>query len=370
MPQSEVPAALREVCESAGLRGAFVWNTCSRFEVYGWLDGAADRVERERALAAVRDRFFATPDAGAPEVNVLHGPAAWHHMLRTIAGLNSGLPGDLDVVEQLLTARRIAEYSGTAGAMTQSLIDDAAKVQEQLRSRTEWGRYCTGYCAAALSQIADSADVNFAESRIVVIGGSTTSRSILGALTDSFGVSPPQLTLVYRNRHGRQMKLLRKAIGNGRRLRVNSYTEDAVTRAITEADVVCFGIDTAVPVLDLTVLQKRRDLSQRSLTVIDFNTFGSVKNADEVRGVCIWRAGQLDGEVSAFADRLCGGEGFARALDAAESWINERVLNAALNHTTVESDAPNIDSNSDREPVSCHRAFVHEEDSLAGSVRS
>jgi glutamyl-tRNA reductase len=291
-------------------------------------------------------------------------------MLRTIAGLNSGLPGDRDVLEQLLTARRIAEYSGTAGAMTQSLIDDAAKVQEQLRSRTEWGRYCTGYCAAALSRIAESADVDFAESRIVVVGGSTTSRSVLGALTESFGVSPRQLTLVYRNRHGGQMKLLRKAIGNGRRLRVNAYTEDAVTSAIADADVVCFGIDTSDPVLDVADIQKRRDLSQRPLTVIDFNTFGAVKNADDVPGVRIWRAGTLDGEVSAFADRLCRGEGFARALNAAESWINERVLDAAMNHTTGEPSAPSVDSDGDREPISCDREQIHDETSLAGSVQS
>lgn len=324
--QCQVPDLLRSVCKDGGFREAFVWNTCCRFEMYAWFSPNADSAQRESALARARDSLFGSDHPLPQSVNVLHAADAWRHVMRTVCGLNSGLPGDRDIVEQLQTAHRVADHAGTTGPLTRSLVEDAVSLERELRSETEWGDYATGYCSAALSRVAESTGVNLQQCRVVVIGGSTTSRSILDALTGRFDVPDRGLTLVYRNRSGGHMKLLRKAIGNGRRLRVQSYGQDSVVRAVAEADLVCFGIDTEQPVLDLESIRGIRDFNERPLAVIDFNTFGSVRNAQAMEGVRVWSVARLDEQVNRFADQICSTEQFARAVRSAEAWIAEKTL--------------------------------------------
>ena len=97
--------------------------------------------------------------------------------------------------------------------------------------------------------------MRLANARHVVIGGSTTSRSILQSLYTQFSVKESAVTLVYRNHQGGQMKLLRKAVGRGRRLRTQSYTDPTVIEAIADADLVYYGIDREEPVLDPEMLR-------------------------------------------------------------------------------------------------------------------
>jgi len=56
------------------------------------------------------------------DVNVLAGRAAVHHALRTGLGLNSDLPGERDVLEQLRGARRLAMAGGTCGRRVEALV--------------------------------------------------------------------------------------------------------------------------------------------------------------------------------------------------------------------------------------------------------
>jgi glutamyl-tRNA reductase len=158
------------------------------------------------------------------------------------------------------------------------------------------------------------------EMRHVVIGGSTTSRSVLSALIEQYRVPPKQVTAVYRDHHG-QMKQMRAALGNGKRLRVHSYLDERVLRAIADADVVFFGIDQTEPVIEASALVESRDLAARPLTVVDFNSFGSIDEDADLDGVRLWTAGQLDQAVAAHVAITTTRTGFARAAEQAEARI-------------------------------------------------
>jgi hypothetical protein len=142
-------------------------------------------------------------------------------------------------------------------------------------------------------------------------------------------VPPHQLTLVYREHHG-QMKLLRTALGQGRRLRVHAYTELRVVRAIAEADVVYLGIDQAEPVLDPSGLGDLRDLAARPLTIVDFNSFGSLRGDVVPPGVAVWNAQQLDEAVAAGAAALRRRDEYRGAVAEAEAYIERAAPGAAL----------------------------------------
>ncbi|MHC4697489.1 MAG: ferrochelatase, partial [Planctomycetota bacterium] len=180
--QMEVPGILRKICEQGDVREAMVWNTCSRFEFYGWPGDQDETVEGECIVRRVREHLFGGCEQEKVPVNILCGADAWHHLMRTVVGLNSGLPGDRDVVEQLQTSHRLAQRAGTAGPRLDGLISEAVTLERDVRDATEWGGFDPGYCFAAISRIVETTGVSPADCRSVVIGGSTTSRSVLATL--------------------------------------------------------------------------------------------------------------------------------------------------------------------------------------------
>jgi glutamyl-tRNA reductase len=323
-PHSEIDHILKTIRETCGVREALVWNTCHRIEFYGWLEDPAHPGKCRCAFSRVGQQLFGDDPEGL-EVNVLFGWEAWHHLARTVTGLNSGLPGDKDIVEQLQSAYRLAERAGTAKPWAKRLVDQAMELEHSVREETAWGRYDPGYCYASLARIQKAAKLDLPNCRHVIIGGSSTSRSVMETLFERFDVQHSQMSLVYRNHHGGQLKLLRKAIGNGKRIKVSAYTEQAVIKAISEADVVYFGIDRNEKVLDAETLRNLRDFTKRPLTIIDFNTFGSTSGVAAVAGVTLWNAEQLEKEVAGYAAKMCAEESFAQAVEETEAWIAEHV---------------------------------------------
>jgi ferrochelatase len=325
--QCEVPDLLRDVCRDEAIREAWLWNTCRRFELYGWLNDDTDEADRAEVVAGIQRRLF--NHSGRDErssVNVLCGVDAWHHLMRTAAGLNSNLPGEREVLQQLRAAHRLAERAGTSGPLTDALLAEISENERQLREETEWGRFKPYYCYASIAQIMRSADLDLRGCRCVVLGGSTTSCGILDALSERFDVPKRQLTLLHRGHgHGGHLKMLRRAIGNGRRIRVHKYDEQAVLQAIAEADAVFIGLDRNESVLTAERIRACRDLTARPLTIVDFNMFGSTEGIENLDGVHLWTARELDAAVEAFAERMCRSEQFARAAEAAEAWIRDHL---------------------------------------------
>lgn len=323
--QCEIPDILQAISEDEHIREALLWNTCRRFELYGWVKDGADPAE----IVARAGHHLFNGTSGTPEVNVLHGADAWQHLMRTSAGLNSGLPGEREVLQQLQGAHRLAERAGTAGPLTDRLLTELAENDQVLREQTDWGRFEPDYCHASIARTVGATELDLAGSRCVVIGGSTTSCGILKALAERFDVPRRQMTLLHRGHgHGSHLKMLRRAIGNGRRIRVQSYAENSVLEAVADADVVFFGLDHKEPVLDWERIRACRDFIARPLTIVDFNMFGSTTGMENAEGVRLWKADDLERAVAAFANDMCGSEGFVRATEEAESWIRDHLPTA------------------------------------------
>ncbi len=326
LSQCEVPALLRSVHDVSGISESLLWNTCNRFEFCGWLDDPNDESGRQAAVDKAREKLFGGDPAGDVPVNVLYGAEAWHHVLRTAVGLNSKLPGERDIVDQLGAAHRLAKCAGTTGPLANRMLADVQSAVGNVREETGWGAFDPDYCQAALSGVATAANVALDSCSVVVIGGSTTSAGVLRALIAQFDVSSRQLTLLYRGHsQGGQVKLLRKAIGQGKRVRLQSYDEPQVVRAVADADVVVFGLDREDPVLTSEQLVGLRDFSERPLTVVDFNMFGSTSGLDGVDGVELFTAGRLESLVDAYAAEMCSTDQFSDAVEAVERWIEQRV---------------------------------------------
>jgi glutamyl-tRNA reductase/protoheme ferro-lyase len=324
-PHLETVALLRRLGERGLFRECWIWSTCSRYEVYGWLERGASP---ERRRAVLEQALGEVLGAGAREhANVLEGPDAWHHAMRTAAGLNSALIGDAEVVEQLGAARSAAGYAGTAGARTAMLIEDITQSVRTLRERTAWGRYAHRYCEIALVRLAPTMGEGLATGRCLVVGGSTTSCSILETLTARFGVDHSRLRLIYRgHRKGALVKRLHTAIGGGPVEVVEEYTEPGVLRAVAASDIVLFAVDQRHAILDGDQLRECRDLVRRPLTLVDFNTFASVQRTEGIAGLRSIDAARIDAEVKAFNADLLGDARLGGAVRDAEAWITGHII--------------------------------------------
>ena len=92
-------------------------------------------------------------------------------------------------------------------------------------------------------------------------------------------------------------------------------------KATPDADVVFFGIDQSEPVIEASALLDSRDLAARPLTVVDFNSFGSIDEDADLDGARLWTAGQLDQAVAAHVAITTTRAGFAIAAEQAETRI-------------------------------------------------
>ena len=338
--QCEVPDVLRSVCNPNQLSEAWIWNTCHRYELYGW--AGANAPDRKHLADQLQRQLFQDGTGAAKNVNILFGADAWHHLARTAVGLNSSLPGERDILQQLQAAHRLAECAGAAGLATRQLLDEVLSIVDRVQSETAWGQFSADYAHISLGGVSQWSGIDFTNQRIVVIGGSTTSVGAMVTLREQFNVPGSNLTLLYRgHKNGGQLKLLRKAIGNGRRLRLHSYDEPAVLQSIADADIVVSGLDRNEPILDGHVLRSIRDWRARPLTIVDFNMFGSTTGLERIPGIHLYDARRLEDEAGHYADQLCASPQFARAVEAAESWLAKQFEIHALqgNHSAPVSTA-------------------------------
>lgn len=337
-PHQEVATLLKQVSGMEGIHECWLWNTCSRFELYCWLSVAPRSSEADQLLARLQSMVF---EEDAP-VNLLAGRDAWHHLLRTAAGLNSGLPGDDEILSQLVVAQRVAERCETAGHLTEHLLDSVKRCQAGLSRRTDWAIFRSEYCPVAMQRVFADEDINWDQVRCVVIGGSTTARSILNALRERLRVPARHLTAVYRSQsRGTTLKQIREAVGAGSRLRVDNYHDPRVHKAIAQADIVFFAVDARQAILAADDLAADRDFQQRPMTILDFNTFGSTADLEDMPGLHLIEAAELEAQVRQFANTLCECPAFVAAREQAEAWLRDSLEEADCDACcAAESPAP------------------------------
>lgn len=353
-PQSGALKLLREIHTREQFEECWLWNTCNRFEFYGLTRTDTYRDELRGAIADVTRVMFADA-VDEPVSNMLRGVDAWRHLLYTATGLNSPLPGDTDVIEQLGAAFRLARHAGVAGAAAERLLAEIQAIVELVRTRTDWHRFGCGYCHAALNELVAALRPPWSECRCVVIGASTTSWSTLRTLVKHFGVPQEQLTVVYRGggRH-RMIKMLRHTVGRGRRVLVRNYASQPTYDAISEADVVLFGVDQADPIIRSRQLEALRRNATGPLTIVDFNTFGSTDGIDGIDGVHLVDSHQIEAHVDRFARRIVRNHEFQAAATAARSEIEAQI--EKISHSSHRDPVRNTETGPPREAAELRSA--------------
>jgi glutamyl-tRNA reductase len=317
-PHLEVLQLLRDLKADFNLPECWLFNTCHRFEFYSWFPSGLDHAARAQLIEKLRGVIGR---GNADGVHVVQNQAAWNHLLRTAAGLNSGLIGDADVAEQLESGLRAAEYAGAAGVRSASLVRKVIETVGCLRRQTGWGRFTHRYTEIAMQHLPERMRANLAHGRITVLGGSTTAASLIEVLRDRYNVPAQRITVLYRgNRSGPLMNRFLAAVGPDRLCRVEDYHHHSVLTAVAEADVAFLAGDHREAVLSGPGVVAARGSRERPLDIVDFNTFGSINEAD-LPAICLHNASAIAASITAFNQATWSCPEFLAALGAAEEWM-------------------------------------------------
>lgn len=314
LSHDEVVAAIESLERIPEVLESFVWNTCNRFEVYFFHLG-----DRRETAAKIEARFFSALSQSPEKVNRIEDEAAVHHLVRTVVGFNSGLPGEEDVSMQLASAVRLSKQAGGAGELTDRLVEEVFQAAEEIRGETAWGRFSPSYCGAAIEEALHDVCLGRIQSgRVVGIGSSNTTRSSIEILRRRFGISAENLTVYHRCHHkDGQMKSMRRSSRGSDHVRVADYDDEAVHRGIARARLAVIGIDRQQPVISGEKLAKHLKPGMETI-VIDFNTFGSTEGLKGLPGVRLVDAAEIEEKVRRYAVRMASEPAFQAALAESE----------------------------------------------------
>jgi len=331
----EVVHRIKELKEEGLVSGGWVWNTCNRFEVYVLHQGDSGMV-----ADYVLRKFFPGCSADDEDLNVFQGEDVVHHVLRTVVGLNSGLPGETDVEGQFLAAIHMSENLEFLGQFGAALTSEILVSGTRTRSRTQWEGFKPNYCQAALEGVFKRLERSpLGTGPIAVVGSSTTSRTCVDVLENHFGVHHQDIT-VYHRCHGKdgQMKSIRRVSNGCNRERVEDYSGPEVLKAVAGSSLAILGIDRDRPILVSEQLEPLVSERATPLVCVDFNTFGSTQGLDSLENVRLFVADDLDREVRDYAFRMTRDPAVCDAIGEIEPLLKEEALLLADRFFAPEGD--------------------------------
>lgn len=236
---ASAPDAVRALRALPGVAGAALLSTCNRTELYlsgdegirkpalDWLHGFQEAPERF-------DRLFYQH----------HDEQAVRHVFRVATGLDSMVLGEPQILGQLKAAWATARATDCIAAPLDQLLQKSFAVAKKVRTETGLGRHpvSMAYAAVRLTrQVFDALD----ERLVLLIGAGETA-----ALAAEHLHASGARRIVIANRS------LERAQALAGRLEAVAVGLDRIDQYLPEAEIVVSAVDTQVPLLDLTRMQR------------------------------------------------------------------------------------------------------------------
>ena len=167
--------ALRE--ESA-CREVLMLETCNRVEIYG----SAERpVTTEEILRCLQSRCGYETIENADAFYRYDDEACAQHLFRVVAGLDSMVIGETEVLGQVKKAYAAARESGSAGPLLHRLFQRAFRVAKHVRSHTDITRGAVSVGSVAV-ELAVKIFGDLSKRTVLILGAGETSERTARAL--------------------------------------------------------------------------------------------------------------------------------------------------------------------------------------------
>ena len=166
-PEYKLPEALHALRQK-GASEAAILSTCNRVEVMAQLPSSFDG--RQTLVS------FLSQSHGVPIFDLEHhfchltGDDAARHLIRVACGLESLVPGEMQILGQVKGAARVARQAGTLGKGLNRLFDKALKAGRRARNETNIARRPVSISHVAVTFIQTHFGHDLSGCRVLLIG--------------------------------------------------------------------------------------------------------------------------------------------------------------------------------------------------------
>lgn len=299
-------------------------STCNRVEIYGASEGPIATQEIIPALW----RSDAEPDAAG--VFYRHdAERCAQHLFRVVAGLDSMVIGETEILGQVKKAYESARASGKAGPMLHRLFQRAFRVAKQVRSSTEITRGAVSVGSVAV-ELAGKIFGDLRKRSVLILGAGETSERTARALS-SRGVTDLRVS----NRSLERAEDLAASV-QGKAVPFEDWT-----RECREIDILISSTSAPEPLLTPDVLAPMlHGRADRPLFIIDIAVPRDVApEVNEMEGVYLYDIDSLQ----SIADQSLAMR--RQQMSAAEKIIAEHVADFAARFGGRSSPPPSLNPN-------------------------
>jgi glutamyl-tRNA reductase len=161
----------------AGCAEALLLSTCNRVEVYAAAEALVPIPHVARCLACDFERTAER----TPVFYCYEATDCVRHLFRVVAGIESMVVGETEILGQVKKAYELARASAAAGPYLHRLLQRAFRVAKQVRTRTHITRGSVSIGSVAV-HLASKVFGDLAERQILIIGAGGTSKRTVRAL--------------------------------------------------------------------------------------------------------------------------------------------------------------------------------------------
>ncbi len=163
-----IHAALRDLCQHAGLPEAAILSTCNRVEIY-----AAGDVDLDTMVAWLAQHRNIHGNDLQSCLYTYADAAAVRHLMRVATGLDSMVLGEPQILGQMKDAFATAKDAGTIGSQLSRLFQQTFTVAKQVRTETAIGASAVSVAYAAV-QLAKRIFADMSQTTVLFIGAGET----------------------------------------------------------------------------------------------------------------------------------------------------------------------------------------------------
>ncbi|MBI2710462.1 MAG: glutamyl-tRNA reductase [Actinobacteria bacterium] len=150
---ARLPKALDDLTGRAHVSEAVILSTCNRTEIYAVVEAFHGAYQDIRGFLA--ETSFLAPEEFADHLYVHYDREAIRHLFTVVAGLDSAVLGDTEVLGQTRTAWERAKHEGATGPVLNLLFRHALRAGKRARTDTGIARGTASVSYAAVEMAAE-----------------------------------------------------------------------------------------------------------------------------------------------------------------------------------------------------------------------
>ncbi len=249
IPEVEAENAIAALAETTGIMEVAVLSTCNRTEIY-----AVTSTDYEGGVAMLEEYLAghsarALPEI-APHLYRFEGADAARQLFLVVAGMDSMMVGESQIVGQVKDAFQLAGDRGTTGTILKRLFHHALEAGKRVRTETTIAEGAVSVASAAVSVVRRVFD-RFESRAALIIGAGETAELAAKSLAQ-FGFGSIWIT----NRTPERARELATRVGG------QAILWEELSARLSKADAVFACTAATTPLIDVAMIRTVR--SERS----------------------------------------------------------------------------------------------------------